>query len=81
MILYDTDSIDHIFGQTFKRHFLMEIDETKFFKGFNAGYFLAKFEPKVLIGRVGSDSPDQFVYFGYELWTARNFNLRLINPI
>lgn len=27
----------------------MEIDESKFFKGFNAGYFLAKFEPKVLL--------------------------------
>ena len=27
----------------------MEIDESKFFKGFNAGYFLAKFEPKLLL--------------------------------
>lgn len=27
----------------------MKIDESKFFKGFNAGYFLAKFEPNVLL--------------------------------
>lgn len=27
----------------------MEIDESKFIKGFNAGYFLAKYEPKVLL--------------------------------
>jgi hypothetical protein len=27
----------------------MEIDESKFIKGFNAGYFLAKYEPKVLM--------------------------------
>ncbi|MBK8243289.1 MAG: hypothetical protein IPK88_07680 [Saprospiraceae bacterium] len=26
----------------------MEIDEIKFIKGFNAGYFLARYEPKVL---------------------------------
>ncbi|MCI1266520.1 MAG: hypothetical protein LKG19_08080 [Saprospiraceae bacterium] len=27
----------------------MEINETKFIKGFNTGYFLAKYEPKVLM--------------------------------
>jgi hypothetical protein len=30
----------------------MEIDESKFFKGFNAGYFLAKYEPKVLLEQI-----------------------------
>ncbi|MBK8245755.1 MAG: hypothetical protein IPK88_20175 [Saprospiraceae bacterium] len=25
----------------------MEIDESKYIKGFNAGYFLSKYEPKV----------------------------------
>lgn len=46
----------------------MEIDESKFFKGFNAGYFLAKFEPKVLLDLLDQIRPINSyisgIYFG-----------------
>jgi len=45
IILYDTDSIDLYLDKTFKRNFLMELNEKQFNKGFNHGYVLAEYEP------------------------------------